>query len=60
MSDLPIAFQRIQKLRRVSIPLNLMKKLDWKVGDQVIIDVYNEKVLISPVKRTIKPIKERL
>jgi len=37
-----------------------MKKLDWEIGDQVIIDIYNGKVMIDSVKRTVKPIKERL
>ncbi len=60
MNDLQVAFQRIQKLRRISIPDKMMKELRWQVGDQVIIDIYNGKLLISPVKTVVKPIKERL
>lgn len=60
MGDLPIAFQRIQKLRRISIPEKMMKELGWQIGDQVIIDTYKSKLLISPVKTTVKPIAERL
>ena len=37
-----------------------MKALGWTVGDQVIIDNYNGKILISPLKTIIKPIAERL
>ena len=60
MTALPVAMQRIQKLRRISIPEEMMKALGWTVGDQVIIDNYNGKILISPVKTIIKPIAERL
>jgi len=38
----------------------MMKALGWQIGDQVIIDNYNGKILISPLKTTIKPITERL
>ena len=60
MGELPVTFQRIQKLRRIAIPGYMMKKLNWEIGDQVIIDVYNGKILIDSVKHTVKPIKERL
>jgi len=60
MPNLPVAMQRIQKLRRISIPEDMMKALGWQIGDQVIIDNYNGKILISPLKTTIKPITERL
>jgi len=60
MSGLQVTFQRIQKLRRIAIPEYMMKKLNWEIGDQVIIDIYNGKVMIDSVKRTVKPIKERL
>ena len=60
MTALPVAMQRIQKLRRISIPEDMMKALGWQIGDQVIIDSYKGKLLISPLKTTIKPIAERL
>ena len=53
-------FSKIQKLRRVVIPKTLMDKLGLKVEDQIIIEDYNGKIMISPVNTTIKPIKERL
>ncbi len=60
MSELPRAFSKIQKLRRVVIPKQVMDKLGLRVGDQVIIEDYNGKILISPVNTTIRPIKERV
>ncbi len=60
MGDFDRTFSKIQSLRRVVLPDGLMKELGMQVGDQVIIEHYNGKVMISPVKRTIKPITERL
>jgi len=60
MTGLPVAMQRIQKLRRISIPEDMMKALGWQIGDQIIIDNYDGKILISPVKTIIKPITERI
>ena len=60
MSGFDISFAKIQKLRRVVIPKPLMKKLGWKVEDQILIEAYNGKIMISPVNSTIKPLKERL
>ena len=60
MGGLDRTFSKIQKLRRVVIPKDMMMKLGWEVDDQIIIEPYMGKILISPVKTLIKPIQERI
>ena len=60
MSGFDRTFSKIQKLRRVVIPKALMIKLGLEVEDQILIEAYNGKIMISPVNPTIKPLKERL
>ena len=59
MGDFPRAFVKIQKLRRIAIPPHLMKLLDWKVDDEVIIEAYHGKLIVSSTKESLKPVKER-
>lgn len=59
MSELPRAFVKIQKLRRIAIPEHMMKLLDWEVGDKVLIEAYKEKLIVEALKNTIKPPEER-
>jgi len=59
MSDLPRAFVKIQKLRRIAIPNRLMEMLGWEISDPMIIEAFNGKLIVTPVKGSLKPRSER-
>lgn len=54
------AYGKIQALRRVAIPPQLMEALGWKIGDEVLIEAYKGKLIIENLSRTIKPLADRL
>ncbi len=59
MGELPRAFVKIQKLRRIVIPEHLMDMLGWKIGDQILIEAYKGKLIVEPLNKAIKPQQER-
>ena len=58
--DLPRAYGKIQKGRRIAIPDSLMNQLGWEVEDQVLVEAYKGKLIVENLSRTIKPLEERL
>lgn len=56
---MPRAFVKIQKLRRIAIPDHLMKLVGWKVSDEVLIEAYHGKLIVSNTNDSLKPVKER-
>ena len=59
-NDLPRAFGKIQKGRRIAISVSLMNQLGWKEEDHVLVEAYKGKLIVENLSRTIKPLKERL
>ena len=60
MNVIPRAFGSIQTGRRIALPASLMKLMDWEVGDQVLVEAYQGKLIVENLSRSIKPLKERL
>ena len=59
MGELPRAFVKIQKLRRIAIPDHLMKRLNWSIGTQIILEAHKGKLIVSPMDSSLKPKEER-
>lgn len=58
--DFPRIFGKIQKKGRIAITSSLLKRLGWEIGDQVLIEAYQGKLIVENLKRSIRPLKERL
>ena len=58
--SLPRSFSKIQKGRRIAIPEDLMKLIKWEIGDRILIEAYQGKLIVENLSKTIKPLKERL
>lgn len=54
------AYGRIQRQRRIAIPKHIMEMLGWEIDDQVLVEVYQGKLIVENLTKTTKPITERL
>jgi hypothetical protein len=53
-------YTTIQKDRRFVLPEKLMNEMDWVVGDKVILEIKDDKLIIENLGITVKPLEERL
>lgn len=56
----PREFAKIQRGRRIAIPLEMMKTLGWDELDQVLLEAYQGKLVIENISKQVKPLPERL
>jgi len=58
--SLPRVYGKIHQERRIAIPKHILELLGWKIGDQIIVEAYQGKLIVENLSKTIKPIEERI